>query len=297
MYPALIPILLIVAVAVCRGASFLFIKFGVESIPVFTLVFLRVGIAALILIAYIFIRHIKPGGDFKSWCIVVAMGVVGNVIPFSLVSYAERSIDSGLAGLLIGMVPMFVFILAFFFAKDEVIDKAKILGVVSGLIGLAFIYYPEISVQNIDNITAVFATLLAAAAYAAATIFAKKVKDIEPEVIAAAVTTVAAIVLIPAVIFENPDYSEFSAQSWYATIALGIVSTAIPFVIMYGLIAAKGATYFTMNNYLIPLVALVLGAIFANEVLSVELVVASIFIFVGIYLCVSRRFISQEIDK
>ncbi len=228
MSPALIPILLIVVIAVCRGASFLFIKFGVESIPVFTLVFLRVGIAALVLFAYILIRHVKPGGDFKSWCFVVTMGIVGNVIPFSLVSYAEKSIDSGLAGLLIGMVPMFVFILAFFFAKDEIIDKAKILGVVSGLAGLAFIYYPEISVQNIDNITAIFAALLAAAAYAASTIFAKKVKNIEPEVVAAAVTTVAAIVLIPFVIFESPDYSEFSTQSWYATIALGIVSTAIP---------------------------------------------------------------------
>ncbi len=286
----MIPILLIVVVAVCRGASFLFIKFGVESIPVFTLVFLRVGIAALVLIAYLLIRRIKPGGDFKSWCIIAAMGVIGNIVPFSLVSYAEKSIDSGLAGLLIGMVPMFVFILAFFFVKDEVIDKAKILGVVSGLIGLAFIYYPEISVQNIDNVTAVFAVLLAAVSYAASTILAKKVKDIEPEVIAAAVTTVAAIVLIPVAIFENPDYSGFSAQSWYATIALGVVSTAIPFVIMYGLIAAKGATYFTLNNYLIPLVALVLGVVFANEVLSVELVVASIFILAGIYLCVSRRF-------
>ncbi len=288
--PFLTPILLIFLIALCRGASFLFIKYGIDTIPIFTLVFLRVAIATVVLGGYLLVKRISFSGDSKSWRVIIIIGIVGNVIPFSLVSFAEKHIDSGLTGLLIGTVPMFVFILAFFLAKDEAIDKAKVFGVVLGLIGVGIIYYPEISFNNVENMIAILSAVLAAIAYAISTILAKKVKNVKPEMIATAVTFIAAITLVPAVIYEQPNFPQFSLNSLYATIALGVISTAIPFVIMYGLIASKGATYFTMNNYLIPIVALALGIVFADEVLTIELTIASVFIFAGIYMCISKRF-------
>ena len=115
--------LFLLIIALGRGAAFLFIKIGVQSIPILSLVFLRVSIAAALLLAFVFFNKYTFPKERNDWFLLILIGIVGNIIPFSLVGYAELTLDSGITGVLIALVPIFVFILGHIY--DERKEKLK----------------------------------------------------------------------------------------------------------------------------------------------------------------------------
>ena len=281
-----IAFLFLLIIAVCRGSAFLFIKIGVETLPVFSLVLLRVSLASAILILFVLFKKYPLPKSRNQWLLLILIGVVGNIVPFSLVSYAELTLDSGIAAVLIGLVPLFVFILGHFFTEDEKLNINKSIGVVLGFSGVVLLSNPPLSIDLLRYLVAVLAGAGAALAYAASTIIAKKLGDIEPSVTAAAVLFFATITLLPVVlVVDFPLPSGISSASILSGVALAVFSTAIPFVLMYRLIASEGASFFTLHNYLIPIVGVILGVIILDEHIRLNELLGTAIILVSITLC------------
>ena len=278
--------LFLLIIALGRGAAFLFIKIGVQSIPILSLVFLRVSIAAALLLAFVFFNKYTFPKERNDWFLLILIGVVGNIIPFSLVGYAELTLDSGITGVLIALVPIFVFILGHIFTKDEKLNVNKSIGALIGFFGVILLSSPPISINPKLYFVAILAGIGAAFSYSAATIIAKKLGKIEPSVISASVLSIAAVILLPiALIVDFPLSTEITSISIASVIALAVISTAIPFVLMYRLIASKGASFFTLSNYLIPIVAVLLGIAVLDEHIRLAEMLGIAVILVGIALC------------
>lgn len=278
--------LLLLIIALCRGTAFLFIKVGVESIPVLSLVLLRVSIAAALLLAFVRFNKYPFPKARNDWLLLILIGIVGNIIPFSLVAYAELTLDSGITAVLIALVPIFVFILGHIFTADEKLNMDKSIGVLVGFFGVILLSNPPLLSDWRPYVVAILAGIGAAFAYATSTIIAKKITGIEPGVTAAVVLSVATVVLLPIVlVVDFPLSAGITPVSTAAAIALAVVGTAIPFVLMYRLIASKGASFFTLSNYLIPIVAVLLGIAILDEHIRLAEIVGIAIVLVSVALC------------
>ena len=185
------------------GSSFIFIKYSIYTITPITAVLLRMFVAALSLFIYFkYSRKILPftRKDISDY---VVIAILGNVFPFILVSWAEIKVSTNLTGIIMGLMPIATVTLAFFFVKEERITFLSFLGVVMGFFGLIFLL--EIKKNINGNLLSELAIILATLSFAAATVYARKIKNFDPLFVLTGSTFFAFFILIPlAFLFENP---------------------------------------------------------------------------------------------
>ena len=278
-------VLLLVLVSLTRGSSFMFIKLGVEEMSVIALVFLRVSIASFFLFIIIKLNKRPLHVSRQDIIPLILVAILGNIIPFSLIGFAEQELDSGITSISVTLVPVFVLIMAQFFTVDERITAGKLLGMTISCCGIAIIFVPKLSLNAIAPIY-VIAAISSAVFYAISTLVAKRITGTKPEVTSAFVLLMAGLMMLPFFLIdvsESPLDMSFSLVG--SVVGLAIIATAIPFVLMYKLIAEKGATFFSLNNYLIPVFSLMLGSFLLHETLSVLDILGTVVVLSGIWLC------------
>jgi len=265
------------------GSSFLFIKFTVISLEPITAVLLRMTIAASCLFVYFKIQKIILPLEKKDIINYFAIAILGNALPFVLVTWAEVSINTNVTGIIMGLMPIITVFLAYFFVKEEKINVYTFIGILLGFGGLFFLL--EIVKNGNNNFFFQGAVILAAISFATATIYTRKIPNFQPIYILTGSTYFAFLMLIPlAFIFEDPLNTSATSQSIIFGIVLGILNTAIGGLIFFKLIKLSGAAFTSTVNFIVPFIAIIWGYVFLSESLNTNQLVGFLFILTGIYL-------------
>ena len=259
---------LVLILAVLWGSSFLFFKILVAVLPPLTVVLARVGIAALLLNLWIVLRGGTMPTGWRVWRQFICMGVLNNVIPFTLFVYAEQAISSGLAAILTATTPLFTVLVAHGLTRDETLTQARFAGVVAGFCGVAVLIGPQ-ALTGIGQTSLVnqLACLAAALSYALAAIYGRRFRGIEPIKVATGQVSGSTIVLIPLVaMIDRPwQLGMPGAGTWAAMIAIALLCTAFAYILFFRILAQAGAGNVALVTLLLPFAAMVLGAVFLGE--------------------------------
>ena len=264
------------------GSSFLFIKFTVLSLKPLTAVFFRMFVASLCLFIYFKItKKILPLKK-KDLINYVVIALLGNALPFFLVSWAEITINTNVTGIIMGLMPITTVFLAFFFVKEENINILTFIGIFLGFLGLYFLL--DIVSNSNTNLLPHISVIIATLSFAIATIYARKIPNFNPLYILTGSTYFASLILLPLIFFfDDPLNMSPTNQSIFFAIILGVLNTAIGGLIFFKLIKLSGAAFTSTVNFITPFVAVIWGYLFLNESLNSNQIIGFIFILTGIY--------------
>jgi drug/metabolite transporter (DMT)-like permease len=261
--------LLLVVLATLWGASYTFIKIGVETIPPVTLIAARTLIAAVLLLALARWRGLSLPSDPVTWRRFLIQACLNSAIPFTLIAWGERWVDAGLATVLNSTAPIFTFLLTAAVTQHEPVTARKLFGVGSGLVGVCLIVGVEalsgLGQQLLPPIAIVAATIC----YAGAAIFGKTFKELHPILPAAGSLICGAAILCPAsLMIDQPWTLSPSRESVLALIGLSVFSTALALVIYFRLVRTLGSVGVTSQAYLRVPIGVAIGIIFLGETLT-----------------------------
>ena len=274
---------LLLLLATLWGASFTFIKVGVETLPPLTLIAGRTSIAALILLAILGFRRIALPNDPKVWRQLLFQACLNSVFPFTLIAWAEQSIDAGLATILNSTSPIFTFLLTWLIAGRQHATGRKLFGVVSGMIGICLIVGVGALSGLREQLIPELAIIAATICYAGAALFGRNFERLDPMLPAAGSMLAGAAVLIPAsVLVDQPWTLEPSTRSIGALLGLSIFSSALAFTIYFRLLRTLGPVGTTSQAYLRVPIGVAIGVLFLGESLAPTTWIGSIFVIAGV---------------
>jgi len=284
--------LLFVLLGFLWGSSYLFIKIGVEAgLAPLTLVMFRLAIGATLLTGVvIYSRASLPRGS-RAYAHLFVLGFFGIALPFSLITWAEGSVDSSLAAVLTAWSPLLVIPLAAAVVPDERLTARNVTGVVVGLVGVAVVVGFDPATINHGSLGAELALIGAASSYAIASVYARRFVRGYPPMIPALfeVATALLVVGVMAFIVEQPLVTPASADAVLAITWLGLFGSGFAFLIFFRLIDRWGAGRTSMVSYLLPLWGIALGALVLGESISSGLVLGTALVIGGIALVNIRR--------
>ncbi len=258
-------LLVLFVLALMWSLSFTVIKVGVEYVPPVTLAALRIIIGAFVLWAWMRLKggrlHFKP----RLWWMFFLIGVFGNVLPFILINWGEMRISSGLAATLISLMPLSALLLGSIFS-DEILNLRRILGIFLGLGGVVVLIGPEELITLGDDIFPQLAVTLGAVGYAIAGILIRKLPSGNRLENGTGILISASIIMIPAsLLVDAPWTIEYNWSAVLSSLYLGIFPTAIATILLIEVIAKRGVTFLSLNNYLIPALGVLWGVLFLGE--------------------------------
>lgn len=260
---------LLLLLASLWGSSYTFIKIGVATIPPVTLIAVRTLIAGFILVGVMAWRGQRLPADRGVWRRFLFQAAMNSALPFTLVAWAEKSVDAGLAAILNSTTPIFTFLLTALITRHEPVTMRKLFGVVAGMLGICLIIGMEALHGLGDQLIPQLAVVAATISYAGAAIYGKNFKGLSPMMPAAGSMLCGAALLIPAsLIIDRPWTLSPSAASIGALVCLSVFSTAIAFTIYFRLMQTLGSIGTTAQAYLRVPIGVGLGMVVLGESLS-----------------------------
>ncbi|MEH6630927.1 MAG: EamA family transporter [Halopseudomonas aestusnigri] len=283
--PTLKDFLLLTFLAAIWGSAFLAIKITVEEVPPATIAASRLLIASIVIYFYMHSRSLAFPRDPKFWRQIIIVSFFSMAAPFAMISWAEKFIDSGLTAILMATGPLIALTLSHFFSTDDRFTPFKFFGVVIGFSGVLIILGPDSFSGFGTDVIAQLATMAAAMCYACSGILVRRVKEKSNTVITASILISASLLILPvSLLFEAP-WQTLPASSWEtlsALVYLGIIPTALAFVLRFYLIREIGVSFASYVGYLVPFFGVLWGALFLSERLPPTTIIALVLIVSGI---------------
>jgi len=279
-------LLLLLMLGTIWGASYLFIKVIVAEVPVLTLVAGRLTLATIILWGILRAQGLSLPRSRRMWGAYAVLGFVGMAVPYSLISWGEQYISSGLASLLQATTPVFTVILAHFLTDDERVTIAKIIGVVIGFVGVGFLILPDLRQGLRANLLGQLAIVGSSLCYAGAAIYIRsRLRGQPPLVSTAGQLTMGTVYMLPAsLLIDRPFDLSPSLPVLVSWIVLAVLGTVVAYVIYFTIIERTSATFVTMVTYIIPVNGLMLGALVLHESLDATMLGSLVLILLGVLL-------------
>jgi drug/metabolite transporter (DMT)-like permease len=274
-----------VLLAALWGPSFVFIKVAVETIPPLTMVFGRVALAAVLLYVALRWQHGRLPRSRDTWKHLSVVALAHNAIPFVLFAWGEQYVDSALASILNGTIPLFTIVLAHFFTLDDRLTPTKILGVLVGFGGMVVLVLPSFQNGLQASAWGVLALVLASFSYGVAIVYARNHLRGLPSLVApTGQMMMASLFLFPVMMIVEEPWRSLnpSTASIFSMIALAVLGTAMAFIVYYRLLERAGASMVSMVAYVIPIFGVFLGVTLLNEQLTLEMVVGCSLILFGV---------------
>jgi drug/metabolite transporter (DMT)-like permease len=272
------------------GASFLLMRVAVPEFGPVALIEVRVAIAAAVLLPLVAWRgrwpqlraHLGPA---------LLVGVVNSALPFVLLAFALQTLNAGITSILNGMVPIWTALLAWVVLRQRV-RGSQWLGLALGAVGVAVLVWDKLSwrpdTEAFAATLAVAACVAATVSYAVAAIFArKKLADTDPSAVAAG-SQLGATLALPPLVFTAWPAATPSLNAWSATVALGVVCTAVAYLLYFRLLARIGAVNASSVTLLVPVFATIWGAIFLAEPITARLIIGGAIVLTGTALALGR---------
>ena len=265
---------ILLLLSVLWGGSFFFVGVVVDTLPAFTIVALRVALAAVTLNLVVVAMGERLPLRADVWRAFIGMGILNNAIPFCLIVWGQSHIASGLASILNAVTPIFAVIVAHLFTLDERMTPSKVAGVMVGFAGVVIIIGPA-ALQGLGvDVWAQLAILGAGLSYAFAGVFGRRFARLGVRPLSAATgqVTASSLLLVPVALWVD--------QPWMLTmpgipviaavIGLAVLSTALAYLLYFRVLATSGATNILLVTFLIPVSAILLGVLFLDERLAVQ---------------------------
>lgn len=260
---------MLIVLSVLWGGSFFFVGIAVREVPAFTVVAVRVGIASLALWAILAMLRIRPPRGPGLWVAFLGMGLLNNVIPFALITWGQHHIASGLAAILNATTPLFTVLVAHVLTSDERATQSKVLGLVCGFAGVVVLLGTDMLAGLGVTLLAQGACLAAALSYAFAGVFGRRFQrlGVPPLATAAGQATASTCVMIPLAVLADDLWtlSMPGTATLWALLGLGLLSTALAYVLYFRILATAGATNLLLVTFLIPVSAILLGVLILHE--------------------------------
>jgi len=277
---------LLAVLVVIWGSSFALSKIAIHDVDPNWVAALRLTLGGLVILGFALWHNQSPALVQKSWPKYLWLGVIGNALPFILISWGIQYTSSGVTGLLMGTIPLFVIVIAHFLLPDEKLNWRKAFGFILGFMGVVILMNPRqlinASFQG-QELRGELAIILACLCYGIHSVTAKRMGFDKPFQQTSGILLAAAAVALLFAIFKNPyGLEQLKFNSTLAIIGLGIFPTAISMVIVYYLMEHIGPSAVSFTNYLVPIFALLLGAMAFNETLSWNIAIALLCILAGI---------------
>jgi drug/metabolite transporter (DMT)-like permease len=257
---------LLLLLAAVWGGSFTFIKLAVETIPAATTTLGRLIVATLTLgaIAAIMRERLPQGREL--WQAILLAALTGNALPYTLIAWGEEGLDSGLAAILMGVMPLVTVFLAHFLTADEGLTVRKLIGVVLGLVGLVVLIGPDKLAGLGDDVIRQGAVALAACCYAVNALVTRSLTKAPPFTTMTVVMALSAAMLLPVALFaDRPWQLAPTTTSIVAMTALGVIQTGLGMIVMLMIVRRQGATFFSQINFLVPIAGVAWGAMALAE--------------------------------
>jgi len=267
------------------GSSYLFIKIGVVAgLQPLTLIMARLFIGAVLLAIVVRVAREPLPRGWHAYGKLSVLGFFGIALPFYLITWAEASVDSALASVLVSPVPIFVIPLAALMLQDERLTPAKIVGVLIGLIGVAVLVGFDPASLGQSDFVAELALVAACISYAFAGIYARRyITGYRPMIPALfEVTTALVMVTVLAFVFERPWEAPINPDSVLAVVWLGLLGSGFAFIVFFRLLNSWGATRTSLVAYLMPVWGIALGAAVLGEPITIDRVLGTALVIAGI---------------
>jgi drug/metabolite transporter (DMT)-like permease len=277
---------LLFILSVLWGGTFFFTGIAIKELPAFTIVWLRVFIAALAL--HVVLRSLGQRFPLRREVLVafLGMGLLNNVLPFSLIVSGQKEIASGLAAILNATTPLFTMVVAHFLTADEKLNRRKLAGVLIGFAGVIVMIGGAMLAKVGAQVGAQLMVLSAAFIYAFAAIFGRRFKTmgVTPIATAAGQVTASTLWLLPLMLAVDQPWTlpMPSNAAMAAVIAMALLSTALAYIIYFRLLSTAGATNLVFVTFLIPITAIVLGTWHLGETLLLKHYTGMILIGLGL---------------
>jgi drug/metabolite transporter (DMT)-like permease len=274
------------------GSSYLFIKIGVEAgLPPFTLVALRLLVGCGLLAAVVAVSRVELPRERRVYGHLFVMGLVNIVVPFSLITWAEQRVDSTIASTLNGAVPILVIPIAALVLRDEPLRAGRIVGVILGFIGVAFVVGFDPSTAARTDPAGALALLGSTTAYALGAVYARRnVHGLRPMIPALfQVGFALAVAAVLALVIDRPWERVVEPQAILAILWLGFLGSGVAYLLFFNLLARRGAAGTSVVAYLLPVFGVLLGALVLHEPVDGGLLAGLALIVGGISL-VNARF-------
>ncbi len=266
--------LLLLALSCLWGGAFFFIAVALEDLPPFTLVALRLSLAAMVLLGVVYLSGLRLPGERSIWLAFLGMGVLNNVIPFSLIVWGQTQIASGLASILNATTPFFTVLAAHFLTKDERLTGLRLAGISIGFTGVVIMIGHEALYGLGEKLFGQLAIMGAALSYAFAGIFGRRFRrlGVKPLVTATGQVITSTVLLVPlALSIDRPwNLAPPGWEAMAAVVGLALFSTAFAYIIYFRILATAGATNVLLVTLIIPISAIILGSAVLKEQLEVK---------------------------
>jgi drug/metabolite transporter (DMT)-like permease len=282
--------MMLVCLAMIWGSSFTFIKIALSTLTPLTIAAGRIGLAAIILVLIALVRKETWPRDTATWGWLFALALLGNAVPFFLISWGEHHVDGGMTAVLMSVIPLTVPIMAHFITDDEKLSPQMLIGVVVGFCGLLVLVGPSALSGIGDDLISQGAIVFAALCYGSAAFVARKLSSLPRMIIAAGSISIAAVIMVPmALIVDQPWTFHADLKSLGALVYLGIFPTALANILLLQVIKTSGVSFLALNNYLVPVFGVLIATLALGETVPPEMLTSLGIIFVGIFISSYKR--------
>ena len=282
--PTLTDYVFLVILSIIWASAFFNIKIATDSFGPVTIAFMRVFLGSIPLIILCSIKKIKIEAFTKDWHWFAAIGLVNLVLPFFLIAYGVKSVQSNLAAILMATTPLSATVLSHFYTKNEKFNLIKTFGVLIGFFGVIFLFSENLLI-NKNNVFSALLILLGSTCYVVGGLLTLKISKKKNENVTGSILIWATIILIPLVSFiEQPWQVIPRTDSLISVIYLGIVPTGVAWLLRFRILKNNGLIFQAQVAFLIPIFGVILGYIFLKELITIKVLISLIAVSIGIYL-------------
>jgi len=278
--PKLIDYTLLLILSLIWGSAFFNIKIATESLGPITIAFLRVFFGSIPVLLLCFYKKIKIEAFSKDWYWFAIIGFINLVLPFFLIAYGIKSVQSNLAAILMSTTPLSSTVLGHFFTKNEKFNFIKTFGILIGFSGIIYLFSDNFLIND-NNF---FSALLGSTCYVIGGVLTLKISNKKNENVTGSILIWAIIILIPLVSFiEKPWHTIPSIESSISVVYLGFVSTGLAWLLRFRILKNNGLIFQSQVSYLIPIFGIILSYIFLDEIITDKVLASLLAVLVGLY--------------
>ena len=275
--------ILLTLLSIIWASAFFNIKIATESFGPMTIAFLRVFFGSIPVLILCFYKKIVIEAFSKDWHWFMLIGLINLVIPFFLIAYGVKSVQSNLAAILMSTTPLSSTILGHFYTKNEKFNFIKTIGILIGFSGIVFLFSDNLLIDE-NNFTSALLILLGSTCYVIGGVLTLKISKKKNENVTGSILIWATIILIPLVSFiEQPWELTPRLDSTISVIYLGLVSTGIAWLLRFRILVKNGLIFQSQVSYLIPIFGTILSYIFLKELITFKVLISLIAVVLGIY--------------
>jgi len=276
--------ILLIVLAAIWGSAFFNIKIASHTYTPLTIAFGRIFFAALVMVLYCSVKKIKIEAFGENWFWYATIGIVNLVLPFFFISFGIVKVQSNFAAILMSTAPIFATILGHLFIQDEKLNILKLTGIVIGFLGIVYLFSDDLLV-NKSNFLYALVIILGPLCYTLGGLFSLRLKHVKNETLTTSILVWATLIIFPLVfIFEDPLLLSPSLSSTVSLMYLGVVATAIAWLMRFYILKNNGLVFQSQVAYIIPIFGLIFGFIFLGEHITHKIVVALLAVMLSTYL-------------